>query len=58
MSTKSVIKIGNKQLASPSLPIKDFATSDLLDLIQNMQDTMKEKVALASQPHKLDVTNE
>lgn len=43
MSIKSVVKLGNKKLATPSLPVIDFATSDLLDLVKDMQDTMKEK---------------
>lgn len=43
MPVKSVMKMGNKQLASPSLAIEDFATANLFELIQDMQDTMKEK---------------
>lgn len=45
MTAKSVLKMGNKKLASPSLPIEseDFATSKIFDIIQNMRDTMIEK---------------
>jgi peptide deformylase len=43
MPIKSVIKLGNKQLASPSLPIEKFSTPEIFDLIKDMQDTMKEK---------------
>jgi len=43
MALKSVVKLGNKQLATPSLPVENFSTPDLFDLIKDMQDTMKEK---------------
>lgn len=43
MPIKSVVKLGNKQLATPSLPVENSKTSDLFDLIKDMQDTMKEK---------------
>jgi peptide deformylase len=43
MSIKPVVKMGNKQLATPSLPVEDFATPELFELIKDMQDTMKEK---------------
>jgi peptide deformylase len=43
MPTKPVVKLGNKQLAAPSLPCEIFATSGLFGLIKDMQDTMKEK---------------
>jgi peptide deformylase len=43
MPIKSVVKLGNKQLAAPSLLVDNFATPDLLELIKDMQDTMKEK---------------
>jgi peptide deformylase len=43
MPIKPVIKMGNKQLSTPSLPVKNFSTVELFELIQHMQDTMKEK---------------
>ena len=43
MTIQSVVKLGNMQLATPSLPVTDFSDPALLQLIQNMKDTMKEK---------------
>lgn len=43
MPIKSVVKLGNKQLATPSLPVERFGSSELFDLICDMKDTMKEK---------------
>src|SRR3990167_1280030 len=43
MSIKSIVKLGNKQLATPSIPVIAFSTPQLRALIQDMQDTMKEK---------------
>lgn len=45
MPSQSIVKMGSKQLATPSISIKDFEHSDgadpaLLELIQNMKDTM------------------
>ena len=43
MTIKSVIKMGNKKLASPSLPVTNFSDGELKELISDMVDTMKEK---------------
>ncbi len=43
MSTQSIIKMGNKKLATPSLPVKDFLSDELKKLINDMQNTMEEK---------------
>lgn len=43
MAIKSVIKMGNQQLATSSLPVLDFSTPYLDNLINDMKDTMKEK---------------
>ncbi|TAK73872.1 MAG: peptide deformylase [Gammaproteobacteria bacterium] len=43
MAIKSVVKLGNKQLANPSLPVEHFKSAELFELIQDMLDTMKEK---------------
>lgn len=43
MTIQSVVKLGNHQLATPSLPVTDFTDRELFELIQDMKDTMKEK---------------
>lgn len=43
MTIKSVIKLGNEKLATPSLPVTNFSNGELKELINDMQDTMKEK---------------
>lgn len=45
MASKSVVKMGNRQLATPSEPILDLEKSrtEILSLIQDMKDTMEEK---------------
>jgi len=43
MSIKSIVKMGNQKLATPSLPVTDFSSQELKKLIQDMQETMKEK---------------
>ena len=43
MTIKSVIKMGNEKLATPSLPVTNFFTGKLKELINDMRDTMKEK---------------
>lgn len=43
MPIQLVSKMGNKQLATPSTLVEEFATQDLNNLIQDMIDTMKEK---------------
>lgn len=43
MTIKSVIKMGNPKLATPSLPVTDFSSQELNELIRDMQATMKEK---------------
>lgn len=41
MAIKPVVKMGNQQLATPSLPVTDFSTRKLRDLIADMYDTMQ-----------------
>jgi peptide deformylase len=55
MATQAIVKMGNKQLATPSTPIIDFNPAihsypELSELIQNMKDTMqaKEGVGIAA----------
>lgn len=48
MPSRTVVKMGNKQLSTPSIAIECTGNSvridsDILHLIQDMQDTMKEK---------------
>lgn len=41
MAIKPVVKMGNAQLAEPSLPVQDFTDPALQTIICDMQDTMK-----------------
>lgn len=43
MTVKSVIKMGNKKLATPSLPVTHFDNGELQELVRDMRDTMREK---------------
>jgi peptide deformylase len=43
MTIKPVVKMGNAQLATPSLPVTEFATAGLYALLEDMKDTMREK---------------
>jgi peptide deformylase len=43
MSILPVVKMGNAELATPSLIVTDFATERLRALIQDMRDTMEEE---------------
>lgn len=43
MAIQSVVKMGNQQLATPALPVKDFQDSRLAQIIIDMQDTMQAK---------------
>lgn len=43
MSIKSIVKLGNKELSTPALPVTEFGTDFLKNLIQNMHDTMIER---------------
>lgn len=43
MTIKPVVKMGNKQLATPSMPVETFATPELFNLLQDMQETMLAK---------------
>lgn len=45
MPTKSVVKMGNRQLATPSMPVVDLDKSypALLSLAEDMKDTMEEE---------------
>lgn len=43
MAIKSVVQMGNQQLATPSLAVKEFATLEMKQLITNMYDTMQKR---------------
>ena len=43
MAIKSVIKMGNEKLATPSLPVTNFSNGEIKELVSDMQDTMREK---------------
>lgn len=43
MTIKSVIKLGNEKLATPSLLVTNFSNGEIKELVSDMQDTMKEK---------------
>lgn len=43
MSIKSLVKMGNQELATPALLVENFSTQALYDLIQDMQDTKQGK---------------
>src|SRR5258708_7900109 len=43
MSIKHVMKLGNKQLDTPSLSVDSFATPELFSILKDMQDTMNDK---------------
>jgi len=40
MTIQAVVKMGNTQLATPSLPVTDFSDAALPGIMQDMQDTM------------------
>ena len=48
MAIKSLIKIGNQKLATPSLPIMNFYTEKLKNIIIDMQDTMQKENGVGS----------
>lgn len=41
MSIKAVSRMGNEKLGQPSLPVTEFGTKELYDLLEDMKDTMK-----------------
>jgi peptide deformylase len=43
MAIKTVSRMGDDQLATPSLPVTEFGTQSLYALIEDMKDTMNEK---------------
>lgn len=43
MAIKSVIKMGNEKLITPALPVTDFNSVALENIIVDMKDTMREK---------------
>lgn len=43
MAIKSIVKLGNKLLATPSRPVEQFATPELFNIIKDMQDTMNDQ---------------
>lgn len=43
MTIQSVVKMGNQQLASPSVAITDFTDVNLKQIVADMHDTMKAK---------------
>ena len=40
MTIKTVVKMGNQQLATPSIPVTNFADPTLARIIEDMRDTM------------------
>ena len=46
MAVKQVLKMGHLQLASPSLPVRDFSEAVLRPLIDDMNDTMNEEAGV------------
>lgn len=43
MANKPVSRMGDEQLSTPSLPVAEFGTQSLYDLLQDMKDTMNEE---------------
>ena len=43
MSIQSVVKMGNQQLATPSLAVTDFSDPAIKTIVDDMRDTMKAK---------------
>lgn len=43
MSVQSVVKMGNKQLATPSIDVVDFSDKLLIATLNDMRDTMEEE---------------
>lgn len=43
VAIKSVSRMGNEQLGTPSLSVTEFGTKELYDLLEDMKDTMKEQ---------------
>jgi peptide deformylase len=43
MAVQPIVRMGSAQLATPSLPVKRFATPELRALLKDMEDTMQEK---------------
>lgn len=43
MTDQSIVKMGNKQLSTPSLLVDDFHSLEIPTLIEDMRDTMKAK---------------
>jgi peptide deformylase len=43
MTIRTVVKMGNQKLASPSLPVRNFTDASLHGIIADMHDTMLEK---------------
>ena len=41
MAEQTIIRMGDSNLVTPSLPVAEFKTSELAVLLQNMQDTMR-----------------
>jgi peptide deformylase len=46
MSVLKIIKMGNKQLSTPSESISAFKTPELKELLENMSDTLQEKAGV------------
>ena len=40
MAIRAVIKMGNNQLATPSLPVEDISNESIRSIVQDMHDTM------------------
>lgn len=43
MTNQAIVKMGNKQLSTPALPVDDFFSAEIPLLIQDMMDTMNAK---------------
>lgn len=43
MTIKSVVKMGNQKLATPSIPVTDFSDVALQGIVSDMLDTMQDK---------------
>lgn len=43
MTIKTVSRMGDEQLGTPSQPVTEFGTQSLYDLLEDMKDTMKEE---------------
>lgn len=54
MAIKPVIRIGSEKLATPSLPVTNFTNGEIKELINDMQDTMKDKGGIGIAAPQID----